>query len=52
MRINIYILIILLSGCVGNQHGINKDTNNSTTIEPTRDRTPSVPRTNIPAHTF
>jgi hypothetical protein len=52
MRIILYVLLILLSGCMGNQQTINKDTNNSSTIEPTRDRTPGVPRTNIPAHTF
>jgi hypothetical protein len=52
MRIILYVLLILLSGCMGNQQTINKDANSSSTIEPTRDRTPSVPRTNIPAHTF
>ena len=49
----IILLFIILSGCVGNQQNVNKDIENKqSTQEPTRDRTPNVPRTNIPSHTF
>ena len=49
----IILLITILSGCVGNQQNVNKDIENGqSTQEPTRDRTPNMPRTNIPSHTF
>ena len=49
----IILLFIILSGCVGNQQNVNKDIENGqSTQEPTRDRTPNVPSTNIPSHTF
>jgi hypothetical protein len=49
----IILLITILSGCVGNQQKVNKDIKNGqSTQEPTRDRTPNVPSTNIPSHTF
>jgi hypothetical protein len=48
-----FALIIFLGGCAGSNQNINNNTeNNQSTEEPTRDRTPSAPRTNIPTHTF
>jgi hypothetical protein len=48
-----FALIIFLCGCTGSNQNINNNTENEqSTEEPTRDRTPSAPRTNIPTHTF
>jgi hypothetical protein len=49
----LFILIIFLYGCVGNNQNLNNNSENEQSTEkPTRDRTPSTPRTNIPTHTF
>jgi hypothetical protein len=49
----IFMLIIMLNGCVGDQQNINKEINKDIpTEEIKRDKTPSTPRINIPTHTF
>ena len=49
----LFMLIIFLYGCAGNNQNINNNSENEQSMEePTRDRTPNAPRTNIPTHTF
>ena len=49
----IYVLILLLNSCVGDQKNINKETNEENPTERIkRDRTPNTPRINIPTNTF
>ena len=43
----------MVIGCVGSNQNINNNNENELTEkEPTRDRTPSAPRINVPTHTF
>ncbi len=52
-RLLVWLLFILLVSCVGSQQSIiEKTVKEPSTDESTRDRTPSAPRINIPAHTF
>ena len=53
IKLVLYLLFILLVSCMGNQQTINNKTDKEpSTDESTRDRTPSAPRINVPAHTF
>ena len=46
-------VLIMVIGCVGSNQNISSNNEDKQTEkEPTRDRTPSVPRINVPTHTF
>ena len=49
----VLIILIMVIGCVGNNQNINNNNEDKQSEkEPTRDRTPSAPRINVPTHTF
>jgi hypothetical protein len=53
IKLLVWVLFILLVSCVGSQQSMGDKTNKEhSTEESTRDRTPSAPRINVPAHTF
>ena len=52
-KLLVWLLFILMVSCVGSQQSIDDKTDKEpSTEESTRDRTPSAPRINVPAHTF
>lgn len=49
----VLFVLIMVIGCVGSNQNINNNNEDKQSEkEPTRDRTPSVPRINVPTHTF